>query len=394
MNLPLEGITVVAVEQAVAAPFATRHLADLGARVIKVERTDGGDFARQYDTAVQGMSSHFAWLNRNKESIATDLRSEEGRELLRRLLGKADVFLYNLGPGAMARLGFGVDELRAAYPELVVAELTGYGNEGPLREHKAYDMLIQAEAGLVSITGGKESPSKSGIPVADIAAGTYLVQGVLAALLQRERSGGGAVVQVSLFDALVEWMGYPIYYTMYGGSQPARMGLAHPTVVPYDAFPTADGQSVIIAVQNDAGWAALAEHVLDAPELIDDPRFATNVARTAHRDEVDALVGERTSGLSAAELSAALEHAGVAFGQVKQVGDVVEHVQLLERRRWSSVESPSGTVRALVPPLASGAWRARMDPIPALGEHSDAILGELGYDSCDRTRLRDEGVVA
>jgi crotonobetainyl-CoA:carnitine CoA-transferase CaiB-like acyl-CoA transferase len=394
MTLPLSGITVVAVEQAVAAPFASRHLADLGARVIKVERTTGGDFARQYDEKVQGISSHFAWLNRNKESLAADLQTFAGRNLLARLLENADVFIYNLAPGAMARLGFPLEELRERYPALVIAELTGYGNEGPLRTAKAYDMLIQAEAGLVSITGSPDTPSKSGIPVADIAAGSYLVQGVLAALLQRGRTGAGTAVRISLFDALIEWMSYPIYYTMYCGEPPERLGLAHPTVVPYDAYPTADGKQVIIAIQNDAGWQALARDVLKRPELIEDPRFATNVARAAHRHLVDDVVRARTEELVAAELVDYLAQAGIANGTVKEVAAVVEHPQLTSRDRWTTVDSPVGEVRALVPPLSPIAWPARMDPIPALGEQTETILRELGYSSEVREELRASGVVA
>ncbi|WP_213453194.1 CaiB/BaiF CoA transferase family protein [Rhizomonospora bruguierae] len=394
MRLPLDGLTVVAVEQAVAAPLATRHLADAGARVIKVERVAGGDFARQYDRKVRGMSSHFAWLNRNKESIATDLTTEAGKEILRRLLADADVFVYNLAPGAMARLGFPVDHLRATYPRLIVAELTGYGDAGPLRDRKAYDMLIQAEAGLVSITGSEDTPSKSGIPVADIAAGGYLVQGVLTALIERGRTGSGTALRVSMFDAMVEWMGYPIYYTLFGGTQPRRFGLAHPTVVPYDAYPTADGAHVIIAVQNDAGWRALATRVLDRPDLVDDPKFATNVARTQNRREVDRIVAERTVRSTAEELLDALDRAGVAGGQVKDVAAVIAHPQLVARDRWTTVDSPVGRIEAVLPPLAPSPEMARMDPIPALGEHSAAILSELGYDEAERDRFRAEGAVA
>ncbi len=394
MRLPLEGLCVVSVEQAVAAPFATRHLADAGARVIKVERVDGGDFARHYDRKVRGMSSHFVWLNRNKESIAIDLSTDAGKGILRRLLDNADVFVYNLAPGAMARLGFPTEDLRSAYPRLIVAELTGYGDAGPMKHHKAYDMLIQAEAGLVSITGSEDTPSKAGIPVADIAAGSYLIQGVLTSLLERERTGTGTVLQVSLFDAMVEWMGYPIYYTLFGGTPPERVGLAHPTVVPYDAYPTADGQRVIIAVQNDAGWRALATHVLDRSDLITDPRFATNVARTENRAAVDRVVADRTVQLTAAELLEALKRAGVACGQVRDMAEVIEHPQLTSRDRWDTVDSPVGPIRVVLPPLAASKGSVRMDPIPAFGEHSDAILAELGYDQADRDRLRATGAVA
>jgi itaconate CoA-transferase len=391
---PLDGIRVVALEQAVAAPFATRHLADLGAEVIKVERPDGGDFARSYDTSIRGgLSTHFAWLNRGKQSIALDLGRPEGAAVLGELLASADVFLHNLGPGAVGRLGFGAEDVRARSPRLIVAELTGYGADGPMAPLKAFDLLVQAEAGLVSITGSPEAPAKAGIPIADIAAGTYLVQGILAALLHRERTGEGDYLQVSLFDSMVEWMGYPIYRQLYLGSPPPRSGLAHPTVTPYDAYPTADGTPVLIGIQNDRGWAALVTQVLDAPELIDDPRTATNVARCENREFVDDLIAQRTRQLSAEDLTARLELAGVASGRVNDVAAVIEHPQLRHRGRWTTIESPVGTIDAILPPVASTAYTPAMGPIPSLGEHTDEVLEALGRDPDERRRLRESGVV-
>ena len=392
---PLDGIRVVALEQAVAAPFATRHLADLGADVIKVERPDGGDFARQYDASIRGgLSTHFAWLNRGKRSIAVDLSVPDGAEVLRDLLDTADVFIHNLRPGAVARLGFDAATVRARSPRLIVAELTGYGTEGPMRQRKAYDLLVQAEAGLVSITGSADAPAKAGIPAADIAAGTYLVQGVLSALLLRERTGQGDYLQISLFDAMVEWMGYPIYRQLYHGSPPPRVGLAHPTVAPYDAYPTSDGTDVLIGIQNDRGWADFATKVLDAPELVDDPRTATNVARCENREFLDDLIARRTRTMTAAQLCAKLDSAGIPNGRVNDLAAVVRHPQLTERARWTTIDSPVGRIDALYPPVTSEAYQPAMAPIPALGEHTDEVLASIGRDEAARARLREAGVVA
>jgi len=392
---PLEGVRVVSVEQAVAAPFATRHLADLGAEIIKVERVDGGDFARHYDTSIRGtLATHFAWLNRSKQSLALDLAHPEGAEVLHRLLDSADVFLHNLGPGAIDRLGFAAADVRARSPRLIVAELTGYGNSGPMKDHKAYDLLVQAEAGVVSITGTSESPAKTGIPIADIAAGTYLVQGILSALLQRTRTGEGDYLQVSLFDAMVEWMGYPLYRQLYLGSPPPRVGLAHPTVTPYDAYPTRDGERVLIGVQNDRGWIQLVTKVLDLAELVDDPRTSTNVARCEHRAFVDETIAERTSRLTAEELVARLNAAGIANGRVNDIAAVAAHPQLTERGRWTTIDSPAGEIDAVFPPVVSANYEPVMEPVPALGEHTDRVLAGLGFDESALDRLRQSGVVA
>ncbi|MBB4682853.1 CaiB/BaiF CoA transferase family protein [Amycolatopsis jiangsuensis] len=382
---PLDGITVVAVEQAVAAPLATRHLADLGARVIKVERVGGGDFARDYDHVVHGTGAHFTWLNRGKESLAVDLKTGEGRDVVRRLATRADVVVQNLAPGAAARLGLGAADLRAQRPELVVVDLSGYGSGGPMEQRKAYDMLVQAEAGLIAITGTPETPVKTGIPTSDIAAGMYCVQAVLAALLRRWRTGVGAEVEVSMFEATVEWMGYGLYTGMYTGEQPARMGLSHSSIAPYDAYPTRDGQ-LLIGVQNDRGWRTLVTSVLESPELAEDPRFATNVERVRHRAECDAAVAARTSRWTNAELDARLSAAGIPAAQVKSVADVVSHPQLRARDRWRTIATEHARVDALLPPVTFADVEARMGDVPAVGEHTRALLAESGTDADDLLR--------
>ncbi|WP_344865419.1 CaiB/BaiF CoA-transferase family protein [Amycolatopsis ultiminotia] len=382
---PLDGITVVAIEQAVAAPLATRHLADLGARVIKVERVGRGDFARDYDHVVHGSGAHFVWLNRGKESLAVDLKTDEGREVVRRLVDRADVVVQNLAPGAAARLGFGAAELRAARPELVVADLSGYGSGGPMAQRKAYDMLVQAEAGLIAITGTPQTPVKTGIPTSDIAAGMYCVQAVLAALLRRWRTGVGAAVEISMFEATVEWMGYALYSGMHTGIQPARMGLSHSSIAPYDAYPTRDGQ-MLIGVQNDHGWRTLVTSVLELPDLAADPRFATNVERVRHRAECDAVVAAATSRWSTAELDARLAAAGIPAAQLKDVDDVVAHPQLRARDRWRTIGTEHARVEALLPPVTFADVEARMGDVPALGAHTRALLEESGVDADDYLR--------
>lgn len=380
MTRPLEDITVVSVEQAVAAPLATRNLADLGARVIKVERPDGGDFARGYDHAVHGTGAHFVWLNRGKESLAVDLKSAQGRTIVGNLLEHADVFVQNLAPGAADRLGFGAEELRAAHPELVVVNLSGFGSGGPMERRKAYDMLIQAEAGLIAITGTPGTPVKTGIPTADIASGMYCSQAALAALLRRFRTGEGATIDVSMFEATVEWMGYALYTQMHTGRQPQRMGLSHSSIAPYDAFPTRDGQ-VLIGVQNDHGWRTLVTEVLGAPDLADDPRFATNVERVRHRAECDACVAEQTSRWSTGELDERLARAGVPAAQLKELDQVVQHPQLTARDRWRPVRTEHATVEALLPPATFADVDASMGDVPALGQHTRKLLAESGMDT-------------
>ncbi|MBC7273046.1 CaiB/BaiF CoA transferase family protein [Streptomyces albogriseolus] len=389
--LPLDGITVVTLEQAVAAPLATRHLADLGARVIKVERVGEGDFARNYDHEVHGLASHFVWLNRGKESVALDLKSPEGSEIVRHLVARADVFVQNAAPGAAERLGLGGEELVARHPRLVVAGISGYGTGGPLRDRKAYDMLIQAETGLISVTGTPETATKTGIPSADIAAGLYACQAVLAALLRRERTGRGGVVDISMFDATVEWLGHPMYIQLYGGRQIPRMGLSHASIAPYDAYPTADGQ-ILIGVQNDRGWQSLVGDVFGRPDLADHPHLATNPLRVAHREECDRVVAEQTRRFGTAELEARLAAAGVPAAQVNDMAGLVAHPQLSARDRWRQVDTPAGPIAGVLPPVSFRDVELPMGPVPALGAHTDAVLAELGVDAARIDRLAAAGV--
>ncbi|WP_338675632.1 CaiB/BaiF CoA-transferase family protein [Streptomyces sp. SCSIO 30461] len=393
--LPLEGITVVAVEQAVAAPFATRQLADLGARVIKVERPDGGDFARAYDTAAQGLASHFVWCNRGKESLAVDLKDPRGIAVVRRLVAGADVFVQNLARGAAARLGLDAATLCAEFPRLVAVDISGYGADGPHAHRRAYDMLVQCEAGLVSVTGTPEQPVKAGIPAADVAAAMYAFSGALAALLRRATTGLGGPVEISMLDSLAEWMGHPLHHGMHGGTPPARTGLAHAVIAPYDAYATADGGQVLLSVQNDREWRRLAERVLERPELGEDPVFATNAARTAHRAETDAVVGDALACLATDTAVARLEAAGIACARLNTVADLARHPQLEARARWCEVPSPTGPLRALLPPInLPGGPAPRMGAIPALGEHTDAVLREAGLSAPEIADLRSSGVVS
>ncbi|MCX5379215.1 CaiB/BaiF CoA-transferase family protein [Streptomyces sp. NBC_00091] len=393
--LPLAGLTVVAVEQAVSAPFATRQLADLGARVIKVERPDGGDFARAYDTAARGLASHFVWANRGKESLTLDLKDPRGLEVLHGLLEGADVFVQNLAHGAAARLGIDAAALCARYPRLVAVDISGYGAEGPYAHKRAYDMLVQCEAGLVSVTGTAGQPVKAGIPAADIAAAMYAFSGVLAALLRRGVTGRGGPVEVSMLDALAEWMGHPLHHTMHGGRQPVRTGLAHSVIAPYDAYATADGDRVLLSVQNDREWRRLAVQVLERPDLAQDPAYATNAARTRGREKTDAVVAEALGRLGAEEAVARLEAAGIACARLGSVERLAAHPQLAARDRWREVDSPAGPLRALLPPIGlPGGAEPRMGAVPALGEHTDALLRALGMTGAQITALRRDGVIA
>jgi itaconate CoA-transferase len=391
---PLDGVLVVAVEQAVAAPFATRQLADLGARVVKVERPDGGDFARGYDAAVRGLASHFVWLNRAKESLAVDLKSPGGMAVLERLIARADVVVQNLGPGVAARLGFDAPTLVQARPELIAVDISGYGPDGPYRDKRAYDALVQGESGLVSVTGVDGHPAKSGIPVADIAAAMYAYASVLAALFRRERTGEGGVITVSMLEALTEWMGHPLYLSHYGGTPPPRTGTAHPIIVPYDAYPTADGDLVLISVQNDREWVRLAVHVLARPELAEDAELRTNIGRVRNRERVDYAVSKVTSGLPTHELIARLDDARIANARLNDLRQLAEHPQLRHRQRWQDVDSPAGPLQMLLPPAGIDGVDPRMDAIPALGEHTDGVLAELGYDAAAIAELRATGAVA
>ncbi|MBT2369615.1 CoA transferase [Streptomyces sp. ISL-10] len=393
--LPLDGITVVAVEQAVSAPFATRQLADLGARVIKVERPEGGDFARGYDTAARGLASHFVWCNRGKESIAVDLKDPRGLDIVHRLVADADVFVQNLAQGAAARLGLDAAALCARHPRLIAVDISGYGSGGPYAHKRAYDMLVQCEAGLVSVTGTKAEPVKAGVPAADIAAAMYAFSGVLAALLRRGTTGRGGPVEISMLESLAEWMGHPLHHGMHGGEAPARTGVAHAVISPYDAYDTADGSQVLLSVQNDREWRRLAEQVLERPELALDPGFATNTARTANRKRTDAAVAEALGRLPTREAIDRLEAAGIACARLNTVTDVADHPQLAARDRWREVDSPAGPLRALLPPITlPGGAPARMGAIPSLGEHTDALLRALGMTDEAAAALRRDGVVA
>jgi formyl-CoA transferase len=394
MRLPLAGVTVVSLEQAVAAPYATRQLADLGARVIKVERPGDGDFARRYDTTVHGHSSYFVWLNRSKESLTLDLKDPRGREVLHGLLDGADVFVANLAPGAAERLGLGPAAVTAHRPRLITCTVSGYGSTGPWADRKAYDLLVQCQTGLVSLTGTPEETARAGISVADIAAGMYAYSGVLTALYTRATTGTAHPVEVSLFEALAEWMGQPAYYTRYGGTQPPRLGTRHATIAPYGAYRAADGQEVLFSVQNEREWAALCAEFLGRPELTGDPRFATGSDRVAHRAELDAIVADRCARSPAEEILTGLRGIGVACAGVNDVAAFLDHPVLAGRDRWREVAVPGGAVvEALLPPADLGGVPARMDPVPAVGEHTDAILTELGRSPAEIAALRADGVI-
>ncbi|THC50128.1 CaiB/BaiF CoA-transferase family protein [Streptomyces sp. A1499] len=392
--LPLAQITVVSLEQAVAAPFATRQLADLGARVIKVERPGGGDFARRYDTTVHGQASYFVWLNRSKESLTLDLKSERGLEVLEELLAKADVFVQNLAPGAATRLGLGAPELQGRHPRLIPCTISGWGTDGPWADRKAYDLLVQCQTGLLQLTGTPDEAVRAGISVADIAGGMYAYSGILSALFTRATTGRAPTVEVSLFDALAEWVSQPAYYTRYGGAQPPRVGARHATVAPYGVFTAADGKDVMLSVQNEREWAAFCREFLGRAELADDPRFATGSGRVAHREALEAIVSVRFAELGGDEAAALLDRAGVANAGVNSVHDFLAHPVLTERGRWRDIRVPGADepVQALLPPAVLSGVTPRMDPVPDAGEHTEAILAELGRDADDIARLRAEGV--
>jgi len=391
--LPLEGITVVTLEHAIAAPFATRQLADMGARVIKVERPGTGDFARGYDTRVKGLASHFVWVNRSKESLTLDVKAPEGRRILHELVGRADVLVQNLAPGAADRLGLSFEALHAAQPGLVVCNISGYGPDGPDRDRKAYDLLIQAEAGFLSVTGTEDHPSKAGPSIADIAAGMYAYSNILAALLQRGRTGKGVRIDISLLEALAEWMSFPLYYAYDGAEPPRRTGAFHATIFPYGPFPAGDGREVMLGLQNEREWAAFCKQVLDRPELLEDARFASNHARVAHRDALTGIIVEAFADRTAEAVVALLDKAGIANARVNDMAGLWAHAQLAARERWRQVGTPAGPVPALLPPGGLGDAEPRMDPVPALGAHSRAILTELGYDDARIEDLARAGVI-
>jgi itaconate CoA-transferase len=391
-NLPLEGITIISCEQAVAAPFATRQLADMGANVIKVERPGTGDFARDYDETVNGLSSHFVWLNRSKESLTLDLKQPEAREVMHKLLADADVFVQNFAPGAAERLGFGAEELRRDYPRLITCSISGYGSSGPYRDAKAYDLLIQSEAGLVSITGTDGDPAKSGIPAADIAAGMYAFSGILSALYNRERTGEGSALEISLFDSLIEWMGYPMYYTEYGGTAPARAGTSHAAIAPYGTYSAGDGVDIVLSIQNEREWTSFCETVLLQPELATDPRFNTGSKRVENRNELNQAINAVFSASTGIEMQRRLDQAKVANARQREVADVLDHPQLAARNRWQKVDTPAGPVRAVLPAITTVGNAPRMDPVPDIGEHSVQILARLGYAPEDIDAFRSKRV--
>lgn len=390
--LPLEGITVVSLEQAVAAPFATRQLADLGARVIKIERPRDGDFARGYDATVRGMSSHFIWLNRSKESLTLDLKQADAKLILQRLLEKADVFVQNLAPGATERLGFVTRDLRKKYPRLIICDLSGYGSAGPYRDKKAYDLLIQAEAGLVSITGTEQTPCKVGVSIADISCGMYAYSGILTALLMRSRTGEGVALETSLFDSLGEWMSYAAYYSM-GGSAPPRTGADHATIAPYGPALSGDNKIVYLGLQNEREWKKFCEVVLENPQLAMDSRFDSNAKRVQNHPQLDQVIQNVFQKLTAAEIIARLETAQIANARLNTIQEFVEHPQLKARKRWITVNSPVGSLPALLPPVTVENVEPVMNEVPALGQHSEAILKELGFSSETIASWRQCGVI-
>lgn len=390
---PLEGITVIALEHAVAAPFCTRQLADLGARVIKIERPGGGDFARAYDGRVRGLSSSFVWLNRSKESLTLDVKHPKARAILEKLLSQADVLVQNLAPGASARLGLSYEALKETYPRLIVCDVSGYGDVGPYRNKKAYDLLVQAEAGILSLTGTPDAPSRAGLPVVDVSAGMYAYSNVLAALIARGKTGRGCRIDVALFETAIEWLSFPLYFSFDGAPQPPRTGSSHAAVYPYGPFPAGDGKIVMLGLQNEREWKTFCEKVLLRPELVADTRFDSNPKRVTSRQELDAIIIQAFAGLTADDVVTRLDAAGIANARMNGMHDVWVHPQLKARGRWTEVDTPAGKIPALRPPGVPENVSVRMDPVPAVGQHTDAILREMGYDAAAITELRTAGAI-
>ncbi|MFJ9994139.1 CaiB/BaiF CoA transferase family protein [Pseudomonas putida] len=392
---PLDGITVVSLEHAIAAPFCTRQLADLGARVIKIERPGSGDFARGYDQRVDGLASHFVWTNRSKQSLTLDLKQDEADDILLALLAKADVLVQNLAPGAAARMGLSFEALHARFPRLIVCDISGYGEGGPYEKKKAYDLLIQSEGGFLSVTGGPgdEQMAKAGCSVADIAAGMYAYTGVLSALLLRDKTGVGSRIDVSMLESLVEWMGYPMYYAYNGAPPPPRAGASHSTIYPYGPFPTGGGGTIMLGLQNEREWQLFCEKVLLDPALASDERFSANFRRSENREVLRQIIIDGFAELSLDEVVARLEDAQIANARVNDMQGVWQHPQLKARDCWREVDSPAGKLPSLLPPGRNAAFTPRMDPVPGLGQHSAAILEELGFSVEDQARLAAAGVV-
>ena len=385
---PLDGITVVSLEHAIAAPFASRQLADLGARVIKVERPGVGDFARAYDTRVHGEASHFVWTNRSKESLTLDLKNPDALAALMDLLAGADVLLQNLAPGAAARMGLSFEALHARHPRLIVCDISGYGDDGPYRDKKAYDLLIQSEAGFLSITGTPETPSKAGCSIADIAAGMYAYTSILSALLLRGKTGEGSHIDVSMLESLGEWMGFPMYYAFEGAAPPPRAGASHAAIYPYGPFAVGDGGTVMLGLQNEREWKIFCDQVLQNPQLATDPRFDANARRSANRDELRALIVQSFAGMTTEQVEARLDEAQIANARMNDMAGLWAHPQLKARERWRDVGSPAGEIPALLPPGRNNAFDYRMDAIPKVGEHSEAILRELGRSDAQIAALK------
>ncbi len=390
--LPLAGITVVALEQAVAAPFCSRQLADLGARVIKIERPKVGDFARDYDQTVKGQSAYFVWLNRSKESLTLDVKHPEAKNILAKLIAGADVFIQNLAPGAAKRLGLGASELRAQHPRLIVCDVSGYGTTGPYSKKKAYDLLVQGEAGVLSLTGTPESPAKVGISITDIGTGLHAYSAILAALYTRERTGEGTHIDLTMFETMAEWMGHPLYYTHFSGKAPRRSGPDHATIVPYGRFRTKDGD-VLFGIQNEREWASFCDKVLGRPELAKDPRYDNNSKRTAARAEVVALIETTFAAWTSEQVVAKLDAADIANSRLNTPDQVWDHPQLQARNRWREVETPAGPIPALLPAATFEGFEARMDPVPAIGAHTEAILAGMGYSLAEISALKAAGAV-
>lgn len=392
---PLDGITVVSLEHAIAAPFCTRQLADLGARVIKVERPGSGDFARGYDQRVDGLASHFVWTNRSKESLTLDLKQPAADGILESLLAKADVLVQNLAPGAAARMGLSFEALHARFPRLIVCDISGYGEGGPYEKKKAYDLLIQSEGGFLSVTGGPgdDEMAKAGCSIADIAAGMYAYTGVLSALMLRDKTGVGSRIDVSMLESLVEWMGYPMYYAYDGAPPPPRAGASHSTIYPYGPFPTGDGGTLMLGLQNEREWALFCDKVLLDPALASDERFNANFKRSENRDVLRQLIIDRFASLSLDEVVARLEQAQIANARVNDMHGVWQHPQLRARDRWREVDSPAGKLPSLLPPGRNAAFTPRMDAVPGLGQHTQPILTELGFNAEQQAELAAGGVV-